>query len=91
MELHPPGKLSAGAGIAGALQRYLARLPLAAERRAQLEAHALAAGESIVPVLADVHARLGSAAAAGANPAQRRSVSASGWRRAIRERPRARC
>ncbi len=68
MELHPPGKLSTG--VAAVLRRYLARLPLTAEQRTRLDAHALAAGEAIGAALADVHAQLGTPAATGSNPAQ---------------------
>ncbi|HSQ82837.1 MAG TPA: glucans biosynthesis glucosyltransferase MdoH [Casimicrobiaceae bacterium] len=55
--------------MADALRRYVARLPLRAERRAAIEAHALGAADIIADALADVHAQLGGSVAATRNPA----------------------
>ena len=63
------GPVRAAESVAGPLQRYLARLPLAPWRRAAVEAHALDAGHTIGEALADVHAQLAGAAAATADPA----------------------
>ena len=69
MELHPADQLSAAAEVAPRVQRYLARLPLAAEHRARLLGDALAHARSAADALARVHATLAGAAARVANVA----------------------
>ena len=69
MELHPPGELNPAPAVADVLSRYLARLPLAAERRAALFADALAHAKSAADALAHVHAALAPAGAGSANAA----------------------
>ena len=67
MELHPADQLSAG--VAALLRRYLARLPLAPERRAALLADALQCAHDAGDALGRLHTALSAAAANSANAA----------------------
>ena len=67
MELHPSDELSAG--VAALLRRYLARLPLAADRRSALLADALQCARDAGDALARLHASLSASAANSANAA----------------------
>jgi len=69
MELHPAEQLSEAPGVAEVVQRYLARLPLAAERRAALAADALAQSTSAAEALGRLHASLAASTANAANAA----------------------
>ncbi|HEY7787422.1 MAG TPA: glucans biosynthesis glucosyltransferase MdoH [Casimicrobiaceae bacterium] len=69
MELHPSHKLSAGPNVASVLQRYLGRLPLSAQRRAELFDNALAQGRTVAEVLGYVHQSLATSSAHAANAA----------------------
>jgi membrane glycosyltransferase len=67
MELHPADQLSAG--VAALLRRYLARLPLAADRRAALLADALQCAHDAGDGLGRLHTALSASAANSANAA----------------------
>jgi membrane glycosyltransferase len=67
MELHPADQLSAGG--AALLRRYLARLPLAADRRAALLADALQHAHDAGDAFGRLHAALSASAANSANAA----------------------
>ncbi|MGE5090023.1 MAG: glucans biosynthesis glucosyltransferase MdoH [Candidatus Levyibacteriota bacterium] len=69
MELHPAGPLSAEPRVAEVLARYLARLPLRAARREDIEARVLRSADTVDAALAGVHAQLGGTSAATRNPA----------------------
>ena len=67
MELHPADQLNAPSAAVDAVQRYLARLPLPAERRAAIAASAVASAPGVAEALARVHTALAPSAAHAAN------------------------
>ena len=67
MELHPADQLSAAPAVVDVVRRYLARLPLSAERRAAIAAAAIASSSNEAEALARVHTALTPSAAHAAN------------------------